>query len=127
MKDTFDTYDADGSGFLDKKEFTSFANDLLDIVSDLSDVSKYDILEGKDQKEWLSSEFEVQSSCLYCAVFCYLSCCVQAMDSNHDGKISFLEFNEYIWNTYKITFASGATTSKYHGVAKMTKKPDHLQ
>ena len=46
------------------------------------------------------------------------------MDSNKDGKITFNEFNEYVWHTYSITFASGATTAKYHGVSKMS-SPKH--
>jgi len=41
---------------------------------------------------------------------------LQAMDGNSDGKISFSEFNDYIWKTYEVTFASSATTANYHGL-----------
>jgi len=102
VKAAFDAYDKDHSMFLDKKEFTSFGSDLLNIVADITDISKVDILAGKNPEQWFSDEFDT-------------------MDQNKDGRISFMEFNDYIWNTYSITFATGATTSKYHGVANAPK------
>jgi len=100
VRKTFELYDTDHSSFLDAKEFARFGKDLLDIIEELADLSRLDVTQGKDENEWFKAEFK-------------------AMDGNGDGKISFQEFNEYIWNTYKITFSTGATTSKYHGVSAM--------
>ena len=88
MKGAFDSYDKDSSTYLDKDEFKLFASDLLKIVVDVSGLSKYDILEGKNESDWYNAEFDVSNHCNLAAnvVLSYVDACT------FDGTILQLLF-----------------------------------
>jgi len=74
--DAFNSYDADKSGFLNKKEFSHFAEDLLKIMTQ-GGIDAKALLGGMSNKEFADTMFA-------------------GIDLDNNGKISYTEFRTAI-------------------------------
>lgn len=77
VREAFNQYDKDKSGTLSREEFSSFANDLLNIIREGMDSAE--LLEKFTPKHFTETMFA-------------------KLDTNHNGKISYNEFREVLKN-----------------------------